>query len=29
MQNLPLIVFRVAPGDTGRVPLLIGVTRNG
>jgi hypothetical protein len=23
-QTLPLIVFRVAPGETGRVPLLIG-----
>jgi hypothetical protein len=23
-QNLPLIIFRVAPGQTGRVPLLIG-----
>jgi hypothetical protein len=23
-QNLPLIIFRVAPGQTGQVPLLIG-----
>jgi hypothetical protein len=23
-QTLPLIIFRVAPGETGRVPLLIG-----
>lgn len=23
-QHLPLIIFRVAPGDTGRIPLLIG-----
>lgn len=23
-QRLPLIIFRVAPGETGRVPLLIG-----
>jgi hypothetical protein len=23
-QNLPLVIFRVAPGQTGRVPLLIG-----
>jgi hypothetical protein len=23
-QTLPLVVFRVAPGQTGRVPLLIG-----
>ena len=23
-QHLPLITFRVAPGDTGRIPLLIG-----
>lgn len=26
MQNLPLIMFRVAPGDTGRIPLLIGTS---
>jgi hypothetical protein len=24
LQNLPLIIFRVPPGQTGRVPLLIG-----
>lgn len=23
-QHLPLVIFRVAPGDTGRIPLLIG-----
>jgi hypothetical protein len=23
-QHLPLVIFRVAPGQTGRVPLLIG-----
>jgi hypothetical protein len=25
-QRLPLIIFRVAPGKTGRIPLLIGTT---